>query len=71
MSMQSLYGVIPKIYGKGHCARVVADMILRMRREVASEENAIAPEIDSIILIDRIAVRTHGIWHRSGISYGK
>jgi len=74
MKMQTIFGVIPKIQGKGTCARVrilysfspsltpltdlfsfqlVADMMIRMRREIGSEEAPIAPEIENLILIDR------------------
>ncbi|XP_072028942.1 vacuolar protein sorting-associated protein 33A-like [Amphiura filiformis] len=53
MKIQALYGVIPNIYGKGHCAKHVADMILRMRREMAGNEKQIQPQIDTLLLLDR------------------
>lgn len=54
MTMQSLYGIIPNIYGKGKNARIVADQILRMRRELTqNQEPQISPKIDNLILIDR------------------
>lgn len=53
MKIQSIYGVIPTIKGKGTCAKLVADMMLRMRREMDSEESTTVPEIDQVILIDR------------------
>lgn len=54
MTMQSLYGIIPNIYGKGKYSRMVADQILRMRREMAqNQEPQITPKIDNLILIDR------------------
>jgi len=55
MKLQALFGVIPKIHGKGTCARMVTDMIVRMRKEVA-DENLVAPEIDSLVIIDRNVV---------------
>ena len=35
------------------CLQHVADMILRMRREMAGNEKQIQPQIDSLLLIDR------------------
>jgi hypothetical protein len=52
MRLQQLYGVIPHIKGKGSCARIVTDMLYRMRRERDTEEPK-SPEIDTLILIDR------------------
>lgn len=52
MRIQRLYGVIPNIKGKGACAKIVADMLFRMRRETDNEEPK-SPEIDTLILIDR------------------
>jgi len=55
MQMQSAYGFIPNVYGKGHNAQLVTEMLERMRREKASrvEEQRISPEIDTLILLDR------------------
>jgi vacuolar protein sorting-associated protein 33A len=33
IKMQALFGIIPKILGKGFAARAVADMMIRMRKE--------------------------------------
>jgi len=56
MKLQSVFGIIPHIKGKGICAKVVAEMLLRMRREMGAEEpTQIVPEIDTLILIDRQA----------------
>lgn len=33
MKLQSLYGLIPSIKGKGKCAQMVADMVCKLRRE--------------------------------------
>eukprot|EP01102_Stenamoeba_stenopodia_P011988 TRINITY_DN372_c0_g1_i1.p1 TRINITY_DN372_c0_g1~~TRINITY_DN372_c0_g1_i1.p1 ORF type:complete len:619 (+),score=176.59 TRINITY_DN372_c0_g1_i1:181-2037(+) len=53
MRLQQLYGVIPHIKGKGTCAKIVVDMLLRMRRETMDYEEPKTPEIDSLIIIDR------------------
>eukprot|EP01112_Ceratiomyxa_fruticulosa_P014948 TRINITY_DN4340_c0_g6_i1.p1 TRINITY_DN4340_c0_g6~~TRINITY_DN4340_c0_g6_i1.p1 ORF type:complete len:617 (-),score=127.38 TRINITY_DN4340_c0_g6_i1:93-1943(-) len=53
MKLQSLFGLIPNIKGKGILSRQVADMMLRMRREMGAEEPTITPEIDTLILLDR------------------
>ncbi|CAH1801545.1 unnamed protein product, partial [Owenia fusiformis] len=53
MTIQALYGTIPNIYGKGDCAKHVADIMLRMRRENAGNEAQISPQIDTLLLIDR------------------
>eukprot|EP00048_Salpingoeca_helianthica_P023237 m.23195 g.23195 ORF g.23195 m.23195 type:complete len:593 (+) comp8436_c0_seq1:30-1808(+) len=51
MQLQSIFGLIPRIVGKGELAKHVGDLLLRMSRE----SNAItaAPEIDTVVLIDR------------------
>ena len=54
MKLQSKFGQIPNIMGKGHCARSVADMMMRMGTQLGEEHfDGRAPEIDQIILIDR------------------
>eukprot|EP00286_Rhodomonas_abbreviata_P030035 CAMPEP_0181300358 /NCGR_PEP_ID=MMETSP1101-20121128/6846_1 /TAXON_ID=46948 /ORGANISM="Rhodomonas abbreviata, Strain Caron Lab Isolate" /LENGTH=572 /DNA_ID=CAMNT_0023405587 /DNA_START=212 /DNA_END=1927 /DNA_ORIENTATION=+ len=54
MRMQALFGLIPLIKGKGSNAKALADMLLRMRRELGEqEEEAVEAEIDELILIDR------------------
>jgi vacuolar protein sorting-associated protein 33A len=54
MTLQILYGIIPNIYGKGKCAKIICDMILHMRKEIPSnQEPQIIPKIDNLILIDR------------------
>lgn len=54
MKLQSTFGIIPHIKGKGSCAKGVAEMLLRMRREMGADEpTQIVPEIDTLILIDR------------------
>ncbi|XP_072163867.1 vacuolar protein sorting-associated protein 33A-like [Diadema setosum] len=53
MKVQALYGIIPHVYGKGEAARQVTEMLLRMRRETASTERPITPQIDCLLLLDR------------------
>ncbi|XP_038056680.1 vacuolar protein sorting-associated protein 33A-like [Patiria miniata] len=53
MKIQALYGIIPKIYGKGTLSKHVADTILRLRREMAGNERQVQPQIDTLLLIDR------------------
>ena len=37
MKLQAAYGTIPHIYGKGHYAKQLCDMLLRMRNEAVSD----------------------------------
>lgn len=53
MTIQSLFGLIPNIYGKGVCADKVIEMIMQMRRELAGREPQIMPQIDNLFIIDR------------------
>jgi len=54
MTLQTLYGIIPNIYGKGKCSKIVGEQMLRMRKELLqSQEPQITPKIDNLILIDR------------------
>eukprot|EP01125_Pyxidicula_operculata_P001470 TRINITY_DN11349_c0_g1_i1.p1 TRINITY_DN11349_c0_g1~~TRINITY_DN11349_c0_g1_i1.p1 ORF type:complete len:649 (-),score=140.94 TRINITY_DN11349_c0_g1_i1:30-1976(-) len=53
MKLQFLFGIIPNIIGKGVNSQFVAEMLFRMRRELASKEQLIIPEIDTLILLDR------------------
>ena len=52
MQLQVMFGMIPRIAGKGESANHVADMLMQMRREL-TDEIVVNPEIESIILIDR------------------
>eukprot|EP00040_Diaphanoeca_grandis_P014463 m.73407 g.73407 ORF g.73407 m.73407 type:complete len:587 (-) comp24555_c0_seq1:461-2221(-) len=52
MQLQQLFGVIPRITGKGEAAKHVASMLLQMRKE-QSEPLTVSPQMDSIILLDR------------------
>ncbi|KAG0763593.1 hypothetical protein G6F57_004678 [Rhizopus arrhizus] len=61
MRLQSIYGLFPRIIGKGDAAKQLADMLLRMRREHVMTEatktntllNTISNHVDQIIIIDR------------------
>uniref|UniRef100_A0A3B3QQ14 VPS33A core subunit of CORVET and HOPS complexes n=1 Tax=Paramormyrops kingsleyae TaxID=1676925 RepID=A0A3B3QQ14_9TELE len=53
MTLQALYGTIPQIFGKGECARHVANMMLRMKREFAGCQTQILPVFDTLLLLDR------------------
>ncbi|ESN95294.1 hypothetical protein HELRODRAFT_86965 [Helobdella robusta] len=54
MLIQSLFGIIPNVVGKGDLADSVIEMVLRMRRELGSNEPLITPKIDTLLLVDRI-----------------
>jgi len=65
--LQTAYGTIPHIYGKGHYAKQLCDMLLRMRNEAVSEASEgefdgmgplaspddVPPEIGNLLIIDR------------------
>ncbi|KAI9496391.1 Sec1-like protein [Zychaea mexicana] len=67
MKLQSIYGLFPRIIGKGDAARQLADMLIRMRREQAVVDevsgatasqtpsllNSVSNHIDQCIIIDR------------------
>ncbi|KAA0716273.1 Vacuolar protein sorting-associated protein 33A [Triplophysa tibetana] len=53
MTLQALYGTIPQIFGKGECARHVANMMLRMKREFAGTLIPTLPVFDTLLLLDR------------------
>ncbi len=54
MTFQTLYGIIPNVYGKGKCAKMVAEQIFRMRQELGpNEEPQMAPKVDNLIILDR------------------
>ena len=54
MTLQTLYGIIPNIYGKGKYAKMVADQIIRMRKELTqNQEPQVNSKIDNLIIIDR------------------
>ena len=53
MAIQSVYGVIPKVYGKGRAAKQVAEYMKNMRKELQGQEPDIVPQIDAAIVLDR------------------
>ncbi|XP_041891020.1 vacuolar protein sorting-associated protein 33A [Corvus kubaryi] len=53
MTLQALYGTIPQIFGKGDCARHVANMMIRMKHEFPGSQNSIFPVFDTLLLLDR------------------
>src|SRR5690348_8033812 len=53
MKLQTTFGIIPKLKGKGNAAKAVIDMLVRMRKEVDHEIPKVPPEIDQLIIIDR------------------
>lgn len=52
MQLQVVYGIIPRVTGKGEAAKSVADMLMRMQREQI-EPSLVAPEIESVVILDR------------------
>ncbi|KAG0228443.1 hypothetical protein BGW41_003421 [Actinomortierella wolfii] len=59
MRLQRIYGLFPRILGKGDYSKALCDMMLRMRREMAvddpgmSQTMQLSQNIDSLIIIDR------------------
>lgn len=59
MRLQGIYGLFPRILGKGDYSKALCDMMLRMRREMAvddldvSQTMQLSQNIDSLIIIDR------------------
>ena len=51
--MQALFGVFPSIQAKGTGAKMVLDMLIRMRREQGLGKQTVPAEIDSLIILDR------------------
>ncbi|RIA91417.1 vacuolar protein sorting 33A [Glomus cerebriforme] len=57
MKLQTKFGLFPRVIGKGDCAKHLADMLLRMRKEVAVDDPSstlsVSQNIDSLIILDR------------------
>jgi hypothetical protein len=59
MQLQSTFGLFPRLTGKGDKAKVLADMLLRMRQEsIIDSRTALygvgqSQSIESLIIIDR------------------
>lgn len=51
MQLQAVFGLVPRIVGKGELARHVADLMLRMNREAPPV--TATPEIEAVVLVDR------------------
>eukprot|EP00730_Choanoeca_flexa_P001210 TRINITY_DN10531_c0_g1_i2.p1 TRINITY_DN10531_c0_g1~~TRINITY_DN10531_c0_g1_i2.p1 ORF type:complete len:629 (+),score=144.43 TRINITY_DN10531_c0_g1_i2:159-2045(+) len=54
MQIQMIYGIIPRIVGKGAAAKRVAQIMSRLNREL-DHPPLIAPEIESCVIVDRDA----------------
>jgi hypothetical protein len=56
MTIQSLYGIIPNVLGKGRYARSVFEMMARMRRDIGVDADPpMTPQFDTLLIIDRTA----------------
>jgi hypothetical protein len=53
MKLQIMFGIFPHIRGKGHCSKVVCDMLVRMRKEMRIDDLRVPPEVDALVLLDR------------------
>jgi len=54
IKLQSLFGIIPNIRGKGNLSLGVAELMLKLRHtEMSTSELPAIPEIDTLVLIDR------------------
>ena len=45
--------MIPRVYGKGHAAAQVFDLMVRMRRESCGRDPELRSQIDSLVILDR------------------
>ena len=48
-----MVNVLPRVYGKGHAAAQVFDLMVRMRRESCGRDPEVRSQIDSLVIIDR------------------
>ena len=55
MTLQAVFGFIPRIYGKGHSAKQLCEYMMNMRREMqaAELELSVPPQFDQLIILDR------------------
>ena len=59
MQLQSTQGLFPRLTGKGDKAKILADMLLRMRQETIIDGRSVmhgvgqSQSIESLIIIDR------------------
>ena len=55
MDLQTLYGVIPVVRGKGFMSKVVIELMLRLRKEEGDHgDHGAVPDIDSLLVLDRM-----------------
>ncbi|CAB4399332.1 unnamed protein product [Rhizophagus irregularis] len=54
MKLQTKFGLIPRVIGKGDCAKHLADMLLRMRKEVAVDDPSSTLSLTYEGLIDEV-----------------
>lgn len=60
MQLQQLHGIFPRLTGKGDKAKVLADMLLRMRQESVIDSRSVlsmgrSQPFESLIILDREA----------------
>ncbi|RKP07426.1 Sec1-like protein [Thamnocephalis sphaerospora] len=61
MRLQTEYGFFPRILGKGNMAKLLTDMLVRMRQELAAQNSVVkegaslSAQVDSLVIIDRAA----------------
>ena len=55
MTLQAVFGFIPRIYGKGRSAKQLCEYMMNMRREMqaAELELSVPPQFDQLIILDR------------------
>lgn len=51
--LQSLYGVVPNVCGKGALAKRVFELMNRLRKELKGKESTAVSQIDTLFLFDR------------------
>ncbi len=55
MDLQTLYGVIPVVRGKGYMSKIVIELMLRLRKEEGDHgDHGAIPDIDSLLVLDRM-----------------
>jgi vacuolar protein sorting-associated protein 33A len=62
MQLQQLHGLFPRLTGKGDKARILADMLLRLRQETATDNRSNysmnigkSQPFESLVILDREA----------------
>eukprot|EP00943_MAST-04B_sp_MAST-4B-sp1_P005928 g5928.t1 len=55
IDLQTLYGVIPVVRGKGFMSKIVIELMLRLRKEEGDHgDHGAIPDIDSLLVLDRM-----------------